>query len=226
MDFSKRRFSLFIFDLDGTLIDSKADIAYSMNLALAGMGMQPLPADRVAEFIGDGMQILVERALRATTGSEPDPLKVRNCMELFKDEYGQHFLDQTRLYPKVVETLDLLMWAKLAVVSNKPEKFSKQILEGLGIAYRFGAIIGGDTTGTRKPDPAGIFRAMELCGGVPLESVMVGDSPVDIAAGKAAGTFTCGVAGGFRPRDQLESAGCDLLVNDLLEFANQMSSEF
>jgi phosphoglycolate phosphatase len=225
MDFSRIRFSLFIFDLDGTLINSKADIAYSMNLALAGMGMQPLPVERVAEFIGDGMQILVERALRETTGSRPDPLKVRNCMELFKKEYGQHLLDQTRLYPQVVESLDLLSWAKLAVVSNKPEKFSKQILEGLGIAARFGAIIGGDTTGTRKPDPAGIFKAIELCGGMPSESLMVGDSPVDIAAGKAAGTFTCGVAGGFRPRDQLESAGCDLLVNNLLEFANQVANK-
>jgi phosphoglycolate phosphatase len=225
MDFSKSSFSLFIFDLDGTLIDSKADIAFGMNLALARMNMQPLPIARVAEFIGDGMQILVERALCEISGSEPDPLQVQNCMDLFKEEYGQHLLDQTRLYPHVLEVLDRLSWAKLAVVSNKPEGFSRQILEGLKIASRFGAIIGGDTTGTRKPDPAGIVKAMELCRAVPSESLMVGDSPVDIAAGKAAGTFTCGVAGGFRPRNQLESAGCDLLVNNLLDLAKIIATE-
>jgi phosphoglycolate phosphatase len=224
MVFPKRSFSLFIFDLDGTLIDSKADIAYGMNLALARMNMQPLPIARVAEFIGDGVQILVERALREISGGEPDPLQVQNCIDLFKEEYGQHLLDQTCLYPHVLEALDRLSWAKLAVVSNKPEKFSRQILEGLGIAFRFGAIIGGDTTGTRKPDPAGIFKAMELCRAVPSESMMVGDSPVDIAAGKAAGTFTCGVAGGFRPRYQLESAGCDLLVDNLLDLANKITN--
>jgi phosphoglycolate phosphatase len=207
------------------LIDSKADIAYGMNLALARLELQPLPVAHVAEFIGDGMQILVERVLRETTGIEPDPLKVRNCMELFKEEYEQHLLDQTRLYPQVMEALDALSGTKLAVVSNKPEKFSRQILEGLGISARFGAIIGGDTTGTRKPDPAGIFRAIELCRGIPSESIMVGDSPVDIAAGKAAGIFTCGVLGGFRPRNQLESSGCDLLVNNLLELTKKITSD-
>ena len=224
MDFSKRSFSLFIFDLDGTLIDSKVDIACGMNLALARMNMQTLPIDRVAEFIGDGVQNLVERSLRAIGGSEPNPLQVRKCIDLFKEEYGQHLLDQTRLYPQALEALDRLSWAKLAVVSNKPEQFSIQILEGLGIAARFETIIGGDTTGTRKPDPGGIFKAMETCRAVASESMMVGDSPVDIAAGKAAGTYTCGVAGGFRPRHQLESAECDLLVNNLLELANQITN--
>jgi phosphoglycolate phosphatase len=219
MDSPKHSFGLFIFDLDGTLIDSKADIAFGMNLALARMNMPPLPIARVAEFIGDGMQILVERALREISGSEPDPLQVQNCIGLFKEEYGQHLLDRTCLYPHVTEALNRLSWAKFAVVSNKPEIFSRRILEGLGIASRFGAIIGGDTTGTRKPNPAGIFKAIELCRAVPSESMMVGDSPVDIAAGKAAGIFTCGVAGGFRPRTQLESAGCDLLVNSLFDLA-------
>jgi phosphoglycolate phosphatase len=224
MDFSKHSFRLLIFDLDGTLIDSKADIAVGMNLALARMNMPPLPIARVAEFIGDGVQILVERVLHEISGSKPDPLQVQNCISLFKEEYGQHLLDQTRLYPNVLQALDRLSWANFAVVSNKPEIFSKRILEGLGIASRFGAIIGGDTTGTRKPDPAGIFKAMETCRAVPSGSMMVGDSPVDIEAGKAAGIFTCGVAGGFRPKDQLESAGCDLLVDSLLELANKITN--
>jgi phosphoglycolate phosphatase len=225
MDFSRHSFHFFIFDLDGTLVDSKADIACGMNLALARMSMQSLPMDRVAEFIGDGLQILVERTLREISGGEPNPLQVQHCIDLFKEEYGQHLLDQTCLYPHVLETLDRLSWAKFAVVSNKPEEFSRRILEGLGIASRFGAIIGGDTTGTRKPDPAGIFKAMELCRAIPSQSMMVGDSPVDIAAGKAAGIFACGVAGGFRPRSQLESAGCDLLVDSLVELAKMMANE-
>jgi phosphoglycolate phosphatase len=217
MIFPKYSRSLFIFDLDGTLIDSKADIACGLNLALARMNLGSLPVSRVADFIGDGMQKLVERTLHEATGREAEPGRVQECIALFSEEYGLHLLDQTKLFPRAIETLDRLSWAKFAVVSNKPEGFCRRILEGLEIASRFRTILGGDSTDTRKPDPTGILRAMELCEAVPSETMMVGDSPVDIEAGKAAGTFTCGVAGGFRSKEQLEAAGCDLLIDDLLE---------
>jgi phosphoglycolate phosphatase len=220
MIFSKNSLNLFIFDLDGTLIDSKADIACGLNLALARMNLGPLPVSRVADFIGDGMQKLIERTLRESTGREPESDRVRECIALFSEEYELHLLDQTKLFPRVIETLDRLSWAKFAILSNKPEGFCRRILKGLGIASRFSTILGGDSTDARKPDPTGVLRAMELCEAVPSATMMVGDSPVDIEAGKAAGTFTCGVAGGFRSKEQLETAGCDLLVDDLLELTD------
>jgi phosphoglycolate phosphatase len=222
MIFPKNSLSLFIFDLDGTLIDSKADIACGLNIALARMNIQSLPIPKVAEFIGDGLQKLVERALRETTGRKPETEQMQECIALFSEEYGLHLLDQTKLFPCVVETLDQLSWAKFAVLSNKPEGFSRRILDGLKIASRFQTILGGDSTDARKPDPAGVLRAMELCEAVPSETMMVGDSPVDIEAGKAAGTYTCGVAGGFRSKEQLEAAGCDLLVHNLIELTDKI----
>lgn len=208
---------LLLFDLDGTLIDSRSDITYSLNLALVRSKKKPLPESRLADFVGDGVQKLVERALRETTGSEPDGVMTQDCVQLFKEEYGKHLLDQTCLCPHVEEVLEHFSWADFAVVSNKPELFSRRILEGLGLGGRFRIILGGDSTPKRKPDPEPLLKAMNFCKASPSESVMVGDSAVDIEAGKAAGVTTCGISGGFRPAGELEASGCDLIINSLLE---------
>lgn len=208
---------LFLFDLDGTLIDSRADIAFSLNLVFARLHLRVLPESRVTEFIGGGVGKLVERSLREITGSEPDPELAQECATLFREAYGGHLLDRTRLFDRVPEALDRLSWARFAVVSNKPETFCRRILQGLGIENRFCVILGGDSTAKRKPDPGALLKAMSLCGGDQADTVMVGDSAVDIEAGRAAGVTTCGVLGGFRPREELEAAGCDLLIENLLE---------
>jgi phosphoglycolate phosphatase len=210
---------LFLFDLDGTLIDSRADIMSALNRMLARMGLPALPEPRVADFVGMGVQKLVERSLGEINSTEPAPDLVQKGITLFREEYGNHLVVQTRLCPYVEEALDLLSWAELAVVSNKPEGFCNRILQVLGVDARFCAIIGEDGASPRKPDPALLFKAMDHCGAGPGDAVMVGDSAVDIEAGKAAGVFTCGVIGGFRPREELEAAGCDLIVENLLELA-------
>jgi phosphoglycolate phosphatase len=210
---------LFLFDLDGTLIDSRADIANSLNLALARMDLPPLHESCIADFVGEGVQKLIERSLLATTGREPESTLTQKGIVLFREEYGNHLLDRTRLCPNVTQALDCLPWAKFAVVSNKPENLSRRILEGLGLARRFCIILGGDSTQNRKPDPESLLKAMNLCKALPVETVMVGDSAVDIEAGKAAGVFTCGILGGFRPRGELEAAGCHLLIKNLLELS-------
>jgi len=210
-----RRF--FIFDLDGTLIDSKDDIALAVNLALTQYHLPPLPVSRVAKFVGDGVQTLIERVMREISGQEADPDRVRRMIEVFKSNYEKHMLDHTTLCDGVIEALRQLSWAKLAVVSNKPEKFSRLILEGLGIADRFQVILGGDSVEKRKPDPAPLLHAMALCGCEPEDSVIVGDSATDVASGKAAGIITCGVIGGFGECKELEAAGCDLIIKDLNE---------
>jgi phosphoglycolate phosphatase len=216
--------SLFIFDLDGTLIDSRADICFALNLSLARMNIPKLPESRVADFVGEGVQKLVERSLCAATGHEPERTLMEAAVLLFREEYGQHLLDQTRLYPGVTEALDRLDWASFAVATNKPESFSRRILDGLGIGSRFSAILGGDSVRSRKPDPEALLKAMRLCNASPSETAMVGDSRVDIEAGKAAAVTTCGVLGGFRSREELESAGCDLLIGNLIELTKHFRS--
>jgi phosphoglycolate phosphatase len=216
---SRRPCGLFLFDLDGTLIDSRADISHSLNLALARMNLPPLEEARIADFVGEGVQKLVERALRELTGRQPESAWTQKGIVLFREEYGNHLLDRTRLCPNVKEALDRLPWAKFAVVSNKPEGFSRRILAGLGLENRFCTILGGDSIKKRKPDPESLLKAMDSCMALPPETAMIGDSAVDIAAGKAAGVFTCGIRGGFRPEGELEAAGCDLIIEDLLELA-------
>jgi phosphoglycolate phosphatase len=209
------RSRFFLFDLDGTLIDSKSDIAASVNLSLERLALPKLPEARVAEFVGDGVQKLIQRALREATRTEVTEDQVRKGLELFLEEYENHLLDTTRLYPGVKEGLDRLYWAEFAIVTNKPEKLSRQILEALGIGHRFRAILGGDSTPLRKPDPAPLREAMRRCAATAQETVMVGDSPADIKAGRAAGVITCGIAGGFRGREALEAEGCYLIVESV-----------
>ncbi len=211
---------LFIFDLDGTLIDSRADISRALNLALSRMNMKSIAESRLASFVGEGVHKLMQRTLREATGVDPEEALIQRGIALYQEEYGNHFLDQTRLCSHVKETLDRLSWANLAVVSNKPEKFSRHILEVLGLGNRFCAILGEDSTPQRKPDPAPLLHAMANCRCIPSETVMVGDSAVDIQAGKAAGVITCGVCGGFRPREELEAAGCDLLIENISDLTD------
>jgi phosphoglycolate phosphatase len=216
---SARPCRLFLFDLDGTLINSRGDITASINLALARMDLPHLPESRIADFVGDGVQKLVERTLYEISGCTPENALTQKGLALFREEYALHLLDRTTLLPHVREALDLLSWADFAVVSNKPENFSRRILEGLGVGDRFKIILGGDSTQKHKPDPEALLKAMDFCKSAPAETVMVGDSAVDIEAGKAAGVATCGVRGGFRPSGELEAIGCDLIINNLLELA-------
>ena len=224
MNSALRPCRLFIFDLDGTLIDSRADIAFALNLMLARMNMGPLHESRIADFVGSGVPVLVERSLREVTSREPESELVKKGIVLFKEEYGNHLLDQTRFCHGVCEALDRLAWADFAVVTNKPESFSRRILAGLGIENRFRTILGGDSVQKRKPDPEALLKAMQFCKAARSETAMVGDSAVDINAGKAAGVTTCGVLGGFRPREELEAAGCDLIIQNLLDLPDHFRS--
>jgi phosphoglycolate phosphatase len=211
---------LFLFDLDGTLIDSHDDIVDSINLALVRMHLPSLNPARIGAFVGDGIQILIERTLREATAKEPTEVLMEEGLRLFREEYGKHLLDKTLLCHKAKEALDLLNWAKFAVITNKPEDFSRRILQALGIADRFAMILGGDSLPNRKPNPEALLKAMDFCQTPPGESAMIGDSAVDIEAGKAAGVITCGIQGKFRARAELEAAGCDLIIQDLTQLAD------
>jgi phosphoglycolate phosphatase len=208
---------LFLFDLDGTLVDSREDIARAVNAVLVRMGKPALALAEVIRFVGDGVEILIERALREVAGVEPDSEQVRAGTSMLLKEYGNHLIESTHLYPGVRETLAGLHWARMGLVSNKPEALSRRVLAAFGLAEHFCVVLGGDSLPRRKPDPAPVLEAMSRCGALPAETVMVGDSGIDILAGKAAGTLTCGLSSGYRSRAELQAAGCDVIIDHFSE---------
>lgn len=208
---------LFLFDLDGTLVDSKDDIVRAVNAVLSRLRHPPIPVADVIRFVGDGIELLVQRVLRKVTAHEPTPDEVRAGVTLMLEEYRENLVGSTRLYPGVRETLDAMAWAKMGLVSNKQEELCRRLLCAFGLEQRFSVVLGGDSLPSRKPDPAPILSAMLRCGATAGETVMVGDSPADIYAGKAAGVFTCGFSGGFRGREDLQAAGSDLIIDHFQE---------
>jgi phosphoglycolate phosphatase len=184
------------FDLDGTLVDSRADLAEAANHVLRSLGREPLPAETLWSFVGEGARRLVERAL----GDAPPDL-VDEALDRFMERYRAHLLDRTVPYPGVVEVLGALArrGMVLSVLSNKPEAMSRAILGGLGLADLFFAVLGGDSLPTRKPDPAGVEWLLAAAGTERQEMLLVGDSGVDVRTARAAGIDFCGVAWGLTP---------------------------
>jgi phosphoglycolate phosphatase len=216
----RRPCRLFIFDLDGTLIDSRADLVASLNLALARLGHPRLSPDLIGGFVGEGVDKLIERALRAATGHDPERSEIRETVQVYMNEYEGHLLDETRLRDQAIDALNALSGAERAVVTNKPEVFSRRILDGLGVGSMFSVILGGDSVERRKPEPDALLKAMNLCRAAPGETVMIGDSLTDIEAGKAANVITCAILGGFRPDDELLDSGCDFLIANLMQITD------
>lgn len=208
---------LLFFDLDGTLIDSRDDLADSVNLALAEMGFPLIPTESVYGFIGEGVFNLLLRSLRASREREPENELVDQAVDVFRRHYDGNCLVKTRLYDGVAETLDALTGFKKAVITNKPRDFSVKILEELGIAKYFDAVAGGDTYPKRKPDPMPLVETARALGIDIAECVMIGDSRVDIEAGKNAGIPTIGCVYGFRGREELIAGGADVLVEGFSE---------
>jgi phosphoglycolate phosphatase len=183
-------------DLDGTLIDSRADLAAATNHVLASFGLATLAPDAIFALVGEGARRLVGRALGPAHADLVDEGVAR-----FLTYYGAHLLDSTRLYPGVAEALEALATtgATLSVLSNKPAGLSRTILAGLGVEGMFRAVVGGDSLPSRKPDPAGLDYLRGLTGTPRERTIVVGDSPVDLATAAAGGTDFCGVGWGLVP---------------------------
>ncbi len=205
-------FRALLFDLDGTLIDSRADLVTSINLTLDELGYKTLPAAQVITFVGEGIRLLVERALRASLQREPEEPQILRALEIYAGKYRVHLLDQTRLYPQVLDTLNALAeWPK-AIVTNKPIEFTLTILEALDLQRHFAAILGGDSLPERKPSPLPLLEAARVCEVLPTDCLMIGDTRIDMLAGHAAGMKTCGYVGGFRGQEELVAAQADFLI--------------
>jgi phosphoglycolate phosphatase len=207
--FNPQTIKLVIFDLDGTLIDSRLDLVHSVNAALRHIGQPELPESVIASYVGDGAPVLIQRALG---GDKIDESLVRKGLEFFLAYYREHKLDHTTVYDGINEALSSIQGSgngssrKLAVLSNKPVIPSRAIVEALGLGRFFFQIYGGNSFATKKPDPEGARKLLEECKVRAEQTVIVGDSHTDIETGHNAGLWTVGVTYGFAPHTLADSS--------------------
>jgi len=224
---------LVIFDLDGTLIDSRLDLVHSVNAALRHIGRAELPDDVIASYVGDGAPILIQRALG---GEAVDEAIVRQGLQFFLSYYREHKLDHTTVYAGIHEALGGIqnpvprisngdgkrasngIRRRMAVLTNKPVVPSRAIVEALGLGPFFTQVYGGNSFATKKPDPEGARKLLDEHGVRPEETVIVGDSHVDVETGRNAGLWTVGVSYGFAPHTLQENPP-DVLVDTARELA-------
>jgi phosphoglycolate phosphatase len=217
--FDPRSIQLVIFDLDGTLIDSRLDLVHSVNAALRYIERPELPDDVIASYVGDGAPILIQRALG---GEAVDEALIRKGLAFFLSYYREHKLDHTTVYPGIAEALATIQNAangaprKLAVLTNKPVIPSKAIVDALGLGQFFSQVYGGNSFTTKKPDPEGARKLLEEIGVLPEQAAIVGDSQVDVRTGRNAGLRTVGVTYGFAPHT-LKEHPPDVLVDTAKE---------
>ena len=209
-----------IFDLDGTLIDSGADLALSVNATLEETGRAPLHNDQIFGYVGQGAARLIEQSLGPGATRE----ECEQGLAFFLSYYRAHMLDHTVTYPGVREGLAALDGMPMAVLTNKPVRFSRQILEGLGLASYFRFIYGGNSFESKKPNPAGMGVLLRDFGAAPKQAMLVGDSEVDVKTARNAGTWCCCVTYGLGA-DQLANNPPDLLVNSLTELAAHLDRQ-
>ena len=205
-------FQLLVFDFDGTLVDTKKDIADSVNRTLKELGLRTLDRETLFTFIGKGVNHLMSQTLQQV-GYDDLP----RATDVFMRHYEAHLMDQTGLFPNCRETLEHFAHKENTILSNKPTRFITRILDALDWRAPFSTIIGGDLMPEKKPDPVGLHHILEQHQARPEDALMIGDSLVDIETGKRAGVKTCGVTYGHAGRTSLESANPDWIIDDLSE---------
>jgi len=215
---------LLVFDLDGTLIDSRADLTASINAMLKHFGRPPLPEQVIAGYIGDGAPMLVRRAL----GDPMDERFLEGALDYFLGYYREHKLDHTYVYDGVFAALEKLRRelpdVQMAVLSNKPVVPSQAICEALGLSRYFFQVYGGNSFPVKKPDPQGLLALMDEAGAAAAATLMVGDSDVDVLTARNAGTFVVGCRFGLSPHS-LETARPDCVVDSPFEWLEAIHLE-
>ncbi|HTV57634.1 MAG TPA: HAD-IA family hydrolase [Verrucomicrobiae bacterium] len=211
---------ILIFDLDGTLIDSKLDLAHAVNAALVHLGRPRLDHEIIFSFVGNGAPVLVRRALGQGATDE----ECARALDFFLSYYRAHMLDNTRPYPGVREGLAVLASRPMAVLTNKPVNFSRAILDGLGLSPFFRVIYGGNSFEKKKPDPCGVDAILRDFAGEHHEAMMVGDSDVDILTARNAGIWAAAVSYGIGAHT-LAAHPPDLMLGSLTELPERLEGK-
>ncbi len=208
----KTDIDLIIFDLDGTLIDSSKDIAHAVNKTLKHLCLNELSYEVIKSYIGWGVKMLLEQAIPKERHEILD-----HARKIFLKYYEVHLLVDTYLYSGVKDVLEYFKNKKLAIVTNKPIGLTEKILDGLSLSKYFQMVIGGDSVQNKKPHPQAIDLVLQGLFVKPEKTMFIGDSRIDIEAGKNAGIITCGAVYGFRGREELIDAGADFFVEEIKE---------
>jgi 2-phosphoglycolate phosphatase len=203
---------LIIYDLDGTLVDTRKDIADAANHMLQGMKLPVLPQATIEKFVGHGVQHFIRNCI-----GNDQPKQIEQGLKLYRAYYHEHMLDHSQLYPGAKEVLDYFKDRFQAVITNKPDPFSLEILKGLGVADYFFHVVAGNSPFPKKPDPGSVQAIMRMKIALPEETIFIGDSPIDIETARNSGVPSVIITHGFVSRDELESAQPDLLVDHFSE---------
>ena len=221
--FHGRRVSAIIFDLDGTLIDSGLDIALSANFARGHFGLPELSEEVAVSFVGDGMVKLMERAL-TVDDVPPAPEMLEEGLAVFRDHYGRHCLDNTGLYPGVLDVLLHFHRLPMMIATNKPREFTDTVLAGLHMDGAFRRVVTGDDVVAKKPDPEALTLCLDGLDTDPAEVAVVGDSHNDVLAARALGAVSVACTYGLGDPGRLRAAGPDLQIDAFPELKDLFPS--
>jgi phosphoglycolate phosphatase len=210
---------MILLDLDGTLVDSVPDLAYSVDAMMDRLELPRCGEAAVRTWVGNGVERLVKRALTGSLDGEPDPALYERALPIFMDIYADNTSGRSCLYPGVREGLDWLKAAgyRLACVTNKAERFTLPLLRDLGLLDHFAFVVSGDTLPQKKPDPAPLLHAAERFGVAPSDSLMIGDSRSDVKAARAAGFGIVCVSYGYNHGDDIREQSPDAVIDSLTE---------
>ena len=210
---------MILIDVDGTLVDSVPDLAFCVDRMMEQLGREPRGERRVRDWVGNGVERLVRRALVGALDGEPDDADFERAYPLFMALYAQNTSKRSFLYPGVREGLDQLKIAgyRLGCVTNKAAQFTEPLLKDLGVFDDFSIVISGDTLAKKKPDPAPLLHAAEFFGCTPAQSLMIGDSVSDVAAARAAGFQIICMSYGYNHGVDIREANPDAVVDSMLE---------
>lgn len=210
---------LVLVDLDGTLVDTIPDIAFSVDTMLTELGLPAAGEGRVRNWVGNGTDALVRRALEAADGDPGDETTLEQALSIFGELYADHICDRSRIYPGVDAGLAFLhgTGAQLACVTNKSSAFTDELLAKLGLDEHFSLVVSGDSLPRRKPDPMPLLHAAEHFAVAPEDAVLIGDSANDVKAARAAGFRIVCVTYGYNHGDDIRASRPDALVDSLQE---------
>ncbi len=206
---------LLVFDLDGTLADTRKDLAASVNAALSQLGSSPLPLESIIAFLGDGARNLLMRSIMAAGDGQASNAEIESGVEAFLEHYREHCLAETRAYPGLTESLGRLGRFRKAVLTNKHGEPARKILAGLGLAPHFTQVLGGDNPYGLKPDPEAMRKIMETEGVAPQETLLIGDGVQDLRTARRAGSHFLGFLGGMAPRAMMLAEHPEAVFEDM-----------